>query len=460
MNDFITAIRLAFVKWKIRHRIKMNDVCISLVNKHGRGYDYATINDLLPFTAEKVLEKDDAARFDKKKTFELLHKIELILEETNFSLLDFDENRPDTILDENGDLRLTKSSTTKKGSPHSYPDNHYFFYYIRANKKLSKDHLIIDLEGKKVHLSTERHSKANTGTIETIDDTVYLMKFGGPNEERTRYWNITFYKSNDGSDLHIATYHKVVRNQHSIGEAILIKANTVAAELVEANDGDTSASETLAWHYLHKKRYQRQNGNFNIHELIYEKNREAVDIPAFNAWHSLQVFCGTWEGYFVNPFSKSFENCVIRIDKNGLIKMWIQKNIAEEYHGICTRMNDLLIIHYDWLREIEAYRSSIVVSITGHNGDLFDKDKELTTIKGVLGCIEREKNHPVATRIALRKMNHKPMDRHESGIELSQLPLNKFSDLKKFRQKLKELKLASFFFGGSGNAVLIAGMAE
>ena len=438
-KTLVTRIRLAFLHWAKEHK-DYQEILPELERKFGTGYSIKTIASNLPITEKTILNHDGDTASDEKHVVSLLKKVSSIISKYTGCPVIFEHPEdPDTYL---SDLDQFTNLTRQTARVTHYPDTHYFFHYLKSNNVHTTENLLLDFANMKVVLYPDDDpvGKRIEGTILTFQ-SIYLLSF--VDTSRTPYWSISFNKSDSSKDFYIAPYHKISkeRSQPAIGEAVIVKANSIGNSAAQVH--------SLASFLIHHRRLQLDHTKFFLREVL--SNTVDIDKSSqFSAYHFIQRFVGTWEGYFINPFRKRFENCAIRIESDGRVTIWIHADLSSRYEGCCTKLNDLFIIRYDYQKIIRDYRASMVFSSTSYNGELHrpgNENDEFSTLYGVLGCIERDKNQPVATRVAMRKKTVEPLDLASSGIKLAETQLEKTQDVNKFRVRIQELDLEAFFYG-------------
>lgn len=441
----VIRIRKAFNNWLTDNDLKLKD--ISLKFNREKGYSEENLFNSFPrfdktIMREKKEHPKDAvseknpAKEKKEFPITLFKKVNEILGKYHQMLDPGMTGERQYGIDAGNRFVVVKTDGT---NVIQYNEHDHFIYYLTANGQYVRNKLALDFSKAAALLyrsDTERNISVK-GTIQLINNAAYLIRF--ENTPEILYWELSFNKSDSGKDFLIAPYFKISkhRNQPATGEAIIIKASSAAPEEQTVN--------SMAYYYINNRRRQITDSKYFLNAIIgngknFKKNH------VIKSWLKIQPFTGTWEGFFINPRERRFENCVIRIDLNGQVKMWIKADTNNEYLGFCKRLNDLLIISYDYLEEIEDYRATIVLDIHGNDGAVFT-ERDDNTIFGTLGCIERGKTHPVCTTVALRKIHVEPLELEKSSIILKETFLNSKTDLAKFNKRLTELGLYRFFYG-------------
>lgn len=440
LND----IKIAFMKWFHAHApFSMLEVCQQLQGEpKRRGYSYETINSYFPLK-ESTIRKKENQKADENRNEEqrllLMEKLKEIIQVCGYELLFTDEKNPDSCLNSKGELAVRFVRMVKES------EKVCFLYYLTSNHVTVREDLRINFDTNELQLQhkTDGNIIELAGTVGQANQSVYI--FTMLNKDGNPFWYITYNKSKRGKDFRLSFYLKISgrNSEPTVGEAIIVEQHAIQGQEREMDD--------FAAYVLFNKRKQIPESKFFFKDIMND-DIPLINFPHVKNWHSIQFFRGSWEVYFINPVAKRFERSALRIDGNGHVTMWVKSNTTDPYHGICKKINDLLVIKYDHLIELDDYRSSIVVESNGYSGQLYNEEDDYSTLYGVLGCIERNKAKPTTTKVVLRKISETPMPYIDAKIEVKQLPLEKPENIERLENLLSDTGLSPRFFYGSEKA--------
>lgn len=391
-------------------------------------------------TLRKMIAPDYPDTVKKPATIiRAIERLEEVISDAGYQVMRSDPDDVFSCIDSNGTL-----ITAEKKPDSSIGKTEADFFYVDSDRQILQLKLWINHVKKSIQLIDPLGIReTEQGEIREVNASVYFLVFH--NKAGNPYWIISYSVSNSGKDIKQCLYLKISRkrSEPAVGFVVILEQNGEQAGTPE----DLRAF--IAFLLLGKRR-QLELTKFKSSELLNKDTgiSKGKEIPEIRSWKALKEFQGTWEAFFINPIEPCFETAVITIQRSGKFRMWVPVDTGNDpYHGICRMVNDLLVIRYHELPELDGYRSSIIVNAAGYKSKLYQKGESNSMLYGVLAGVERNKSRPVATRFVMRKIAAGFLQQEEIEAILQVSIFNEKTGHEKFLARLDELEIRDFIVG-------------
>jgi hypothetical protein len=476
-SETIARVRFAFLNFIASEQIDAKEICQRMTSDKIPGFSVSNFNKsfpLLPATINaKADEKKPAGEHAVQYRNLVLHLIKF-LAYCKYDLLDVDERPfkvPTTINDieisgkhapswwiiegrENAgatfkyklcqkeDFTLIEEHRELIGT---HPDKDQFLLAYKGHDEFMYALFLLNEKENIVSLILLKSKKLIIGTYHITDSRTIVANFKNDNKD---FWQIIIQYNKYNEDYLFGFYSKYSQKDGSpaSGNVFLIKRKYV-------DEKSLKYFHDFAEYYLYGTRKEIEIRESYIRDFLdndIRKNGKEI-----NLFNQLEKFTGTYEGWFINPIGKRFENCHIVIYQNGIVKIWLEIGAPVYYLGFAKKSpvnptKDLLYIKYDYLNELDEYRAYMILETIAQDAITLNIENHEQPLTGILSGIERNGTKPFMSRIAVVKISDDFLEYSNPSNNCIKL-FHKSLETKKHETDalnyMKELGLYDFFSG-------------
>lgn len=247
------------------------------------------------------------------------------------------------------------------------------------------------------------------------------------------------FQSNQTSDkdCYFGTFSTTHRgsNRFPVGGQMLLFQTPKAYQNVDKN-----LIESLANYYLDKQRFRVYSSGF---DFIKKNKQLSTDNKIINTFFEIRKFKGIYLGEFINPKTKTYETCIIKINDSACVEIMLEANLhTSPFVGIVRILgNKNLIISYDYLKDIKDYRMKFIFNISRYH---FAPNQRLL---GLICGLEYQSQEPISSMISMVLKNTKKTKLSDFHKEVKVIDLTDKKQFLEFENITTTNRSHDFFIG-------------